>query len=180
MWVKSIRRCTSWSRISRSRNSRSRNRLAVDQQFPPNFKSKDRITGVGPGFTWPTTSEERQVFVKTGNGRSDPRLKNGSGQPEDAVPEKESGSGDVAGTVSDSEQVDRMAAQIRQSSRGEDVIGTGSSPQSSQIPRSVRLRVHGPSVPRRQQDSQLVKISMKTPLPPSWSRVWRRGQGHSG
>ncbi len=49
---------------------------------------------------------------------------------------------DVAGTVSDLEQVDHSAAQVGQSLRGEDVSGTGSNPGSSQIPRSVRLRAH--------------------------------------
>ena len=66
-----------------------------------------------------------QVFVKAGDGRSDLRLQNGSSQPGDAAPGKEPGSGEVAGTVSDSEQVDRMAAQVRQSSRREGTVGKG-------------------------------------------------------
>ena len=54
--------------------------MAVDQQPPPSFKLKDRITGVDLGFTWPTMSEEREVFVKAGDGRSDLHLKNSTGQ----------------------------------------------------------------------------------------------------
>ncbi len=95
------------------------------------------------------------MFVKSGNSKSNLRLKGSSNQTGDAAPGKEPGSGDVAGTVSDSEQVDRMAAQVGQSARREGVVSRGSGPGSSQIPRSVRLRVHGPLVPKGRQDSHL-------------------------
>ncbi len=51
-----------------------------------------------------------------------------------------------------------MAVHVAQSSRREGVVGTGSSPGSNQIPRSVRLRVHMPSAPRGQQDSLLTEM----------------------
>ncbi len=60
-----------------------------------------------------------------------------------------------------------LAALIGQTSGREDGAGVTSSPGSSWVPGSVRFRVHGLPIPRRQQNSLPAQMSPEDYMDPS-------------
>ncbi len=86
--------------------------------------------------------EEWQVFVKASDGKSNLHSQTLQQAHKQLQHQEAIGSGEVAGSVSDSEPVNLSATQVGQSAGGEDVACSGSTSHGIQVQRSVRLRVH--------------------------------------